>query len=328
MSNTEIVSRTSQYVVGVDIGGTTTTIGLVDRDGHILQTEQLATNSYQHAETYIQDLSNVIHRVIDANVDRTAIRGIGIGAPNANYFTGKIHKASNLPWLNGIPLSVATRKLTDIPVVLNNDANAATIGEMIYGAARGMKDFILITLGTGVGSGIVSNGELVYGKEALAGELGHVIVRPGGRPCACGRRGCLEAYVSASAVAMSAREYLQSSRYKEKSLLSLQQTSQLTAKDVYEAAMKGDELGNRVFEEAGTILGEALANFVAYSNPEAIILFGGLTKAGELLFAPMRKAMQDNLLHIYEDGVQLLCSSLPENEAAILGAAAMGWQAQ
>ena len=321
------ISSTPHYVLGIDIGGTTTIVGLVDRDGHILRREEIATKQYCDADSYVGDLSDCINRIICERGGLNLFRGIGGGAPNANYFTGRIHESANLSWLNDVPLARRISERTNLPVSLNNDANAATIGEMIYGAAKGMRDFILITLGTGVGSGIVSNGELVYGRDGLAGELGHVIVRPQGRPCGCGRRGCLETYTSATAVVRTARELLEDPKFRGGSLLREVEPSELTSKRVYEAATGGDPLALRVFEYTGEMLGEAFANFVAYSNPEAIILFGGLTKAGELLLAPTRKAMQENLLHVYGESTKLLLSLLPENDAAVLGAAAMGWKA-
>ena len=254
------------------------------------------------------------------------IRGIGVGAPNGNYFNGCIEFAPNLPWKGKIPLAQMIQDRVGIPVALTNDANAAAIGEMTYGAARGMKDFIVITLGTGVGSGIVVGGQLVYGHDGFAGELGHMIVRRNGRMCGCGRQGCLETYTSATGVARTAREYL-TIRSDESKLRSLD-IDTITSKDVFDAASVGDALALEIFESTGAILGEACADFVTFSSPEAIIFFGGLTKAGDLLMNPIRHHMEKNILKIYEGKTKLLVSQLKESDAAVLGASALGWEAK
>lgn len=254
------------------------------------------------------------------------IAGIGIGAPNGNYFNGTIEFAPNLPWKGVIPLAQMVREKFNIPVTITNDANAAAIGEMTYGAARGVKDFIMITLGTGVGSGIVINGQMVYGHDGFAGELGHVIVRRGnGRLCGCGRTGCLEAYTSATGVARTAREFLEL-RNDESTLRQLP-IQEITSKDVYDAAVSGDKLSQEIFEYTGTILGEAFADFIAFSSPKMIVLFGGLAKSGELIMRPIREAMEKNLLAIYKGKVKLVLSELKESDAAVLGASALGWEA-
>lgn len=255
------------------------------------------------------------------------IAGIGVGAPNANYFTGNIEAAANLPWKGVIPFAQMLRDKFGIPVSITNDANAAAIGEMTYGAARGIKDFIMITLGTGVGSGIVINGQLVYGHDGNAGELGHVIVRRNnGRLCGCGRTGCLEAYASATGVARTAREFLELRN--DSSVLRQIPIQDITSKDVYDAATSGDKLAQEIFEYTGTILGETFADFVAFSSPKAIILFGGLSKSGELIMRPIREALEKNLLTIYKGKVQVLLSELKESDAAVLGASALGWEAK
>ena len=255
------------------------------------------------------------------------IYGIGVGAPNANYFTGMIEDGVNLPWPTPVPFARMLSDKFGIPVAITNDANAAAIGEMTYGAARGIKDFIMITLGTGVGSGIVINGQMVYGHDGFAGELGHVIVkRNNGRLCGCGRTGCLETYCSATGVARTAREFLELSE--EPSLLREIPVDEITSKDVYDAAMKGDVIANRIFEYTGNILGEALADFTAFSSPEAFVLFGGLAKSGELLLRPLRESMEKNMLSIYKNKVRVLPSELKEADAAILGASALGWEAK
>lgn len=313
------------YVVGIDIGGTNTVFGVVDARGTVLYSSSIKTGKYADIEEYVAALGTGLLQVIDQAGGPDKIKGIGVGAPNGNYFNGCIEFAPNLPWKGKIPLAqLISEKVGGIPVALTNDANAAAIGEMTYGAARGMKDFIVITLGTGVGSGIVINGNLVYGHDGFAGELGHVIVRRNGRQCGCGRQGCLEAYTSATGVARTAREYLEIR--KDESLLREFDPSEITSKDVYDAAMKNDKLALEIFETTGAMLGEAFANFVAFSSPEAIILFGGLTKAGDLIMEPIKRAMEANMLKVYEGKTKVLFSQLKESDAAVLGASALGWE--
>lgn len=313
------------YVVGIDIGGTNTVFGVVDARGTVLYSSSIKTGKYADIEDYVAALGQGLLQVIDQAGGPDKIKGIGVGAPNGNYFNGCIEFAPNLPWKGKIPLAqLISEKVGGIPVALTNDANAAAIGEMTYGAARGMKDFIVITLGTGVGSGIVINGNLVYGHDGFAGELGHVIVRRNGRQCGCGRQGCLEAYTSATGVARTAREYLEIR--KDESLLREFDPSDITSKDVYDAAMKNDKLALEIFETTGAMLGEAFANFVAFSSPEAIILFGGLTKAGDLIMEPIKRAMDANMLKVFEGKTKVLFSQLKESDAAVLGASALGWE--
>jgi glucokinase len=313
------------YVIGIDIGGTNSVYGVVDARGTILYNGSRKTGKYTDVNDYVTSLSEGLKEVIDEAGGPGKIKGIGVGAPNGNYFSGCIEFAPNLPWKGKIPLAqLISDKIYNIPVTLTNDANAAAIGEMTYGAARGMKDFIEITLGTGVGSGIVIGGTLVYGHDGFAGELGHVIVRENGRLCGCERHGCLEAYASAKGVARTARELLVSRT--DKSLLRDLNPETITSKDVFDVAMKGDHLAIEIFEFTGHILGEALANFVAFSSPEAIILFGGLTKAGDLLLNPVRNAMENNMLKVFKGKTKLLVSQLKESDAAILGASALGWE--
>jgi len=252
------------------------------------------------------------------------VKGIGVGVPNGNYFKGTIEFAPNLPWRGVVPLASLIQDAFTLPTVLTNDANAAAIGEMTYGAARGMKDFIMITLGTGLGSGIVVNGQLVYGHDGFAGELGHVIVFPEGRRCGCGRKGCLETYVSATGIVRTIHELLQSRHIP--SLLRDMNPTAITSKTIRDAALKGDALAIEAFEFTGKILGQQLANFVAFSSPEAIILFGGLTRAGDLIFRPTIHAMEENLLQIYKNKIKVLPSELKESDAAILGASALVWE--
>ena len=313
------------YVIGIDLGGTNTAFGIVDARGNILRTSSIKTGKHLDIRDYIKDLGVAIRDLVEIDLTMDKIFGIGIGAPNGTYFNGSIEFAPNLPWKEKIPLAGLLEKELQIPVVLTNDANAAAIGEMTYGAARGMKDFIEITLGTGVGSGIVVGGELVYGHDGFAGEVGHTVIRRNGRTCGCGRQGCLETYTSATGVARTAREYL--SIREDDSLLRDLDPAEITSKDVFDAAMKGDKLAIQIFENTGTILGEALADAVAYTSPEAIILFGGLTHAGDLLLKPTPRAMEENLINIYKGTVKIVFSELKENDAAILGAAAMGWEA-
>lgn len=315
------------YVLGIDIGGTNTVFGIVDARGVVVASSSIKTQKHNNIDDYIDELYTEAMRLIEANDATDKVHGIGIGAPNANYFTGMIEDGVNLPWPTPIPLAKLVSEKFGIPVAITNDANAAAIGEMTYGAARGIKDFIMITLGTGVGSGIVINGQLVYGHDGFAGELGHVIMkRNNGRLCGCGRTGCLEAYCSATGVARTAREFLEI-RNDESSLRELP-IEEITSKDVYEAAVSGDQLAKDVFEYTGKILGEAFADFTVFSSPQAIILFGGLAKSGELLLKPLRNAMEKNMMGIFKGKVKILLSELKEADAAVLGASALGWEAK
>ncbi len=314
------------YVIGIDMGGTNTVFGIVDARGNVVVSSSIKTGAHNDINLYLNDLEKGLNGIIEQVGGKDKIKGIGIGAPNGNYFSGAIEFAPNLPWKGKIPLAQMIEERMDIPVALTNDANAAAIGEMTYGAARGMKDFIVITLGTGVGSGIVVGGQLVYGHDGFAGELGHMIVRRNGRMCGCGRQGCLEAYTSATGVARTAREYL-NIRSEESKLRELDIAS-ITSKDVFDAAMEGDALALEIFESTGALLGEAFADFITFSSPEAIILFGGLTKAGDLLMNPVKHHMERNLLNIYQGKTQLLFSQLKESDAAVLGASALGWEAK
>lgn len=315
------------YVLGIDIGGTNTVFGIVDARGVVIASASIKTAKHNNINDYIDELYTEAMRLLEANDAVDKVHGIGIGAPNANYFTGVIEDGVNLPWPTPIPLAQLVSDKFGIPVAITNDANAAAIGEMTYGAARGLKDFIMITLGTGVGSGIVINGQLVYGHDGFAGELGHVIVkRNNGRLCGCGRTGCLEAYCSATGVARTAREFLEVRT--EPSLLRNLPIEDITSKDVYDAAIAGDKLAKDIFEYTGTILGEAFADFTVFSSPEAIILFGGLAKSGDLLMKPLKNAMEKNMMPIFKGKVKILLSELKEADAAVLGASALGWEAK
>ena len=313
------------YVVGIDIGGTNTVFGVVDARGSILYSGSIKTGKYTDVDEYVSDLATGLKLVIDQAGGPDKIKGVGVGAPNGNFFNGCIEFAPNLPWKGKIPLAqLISEKLDGIPVALTNDANAAAIGEMTYGAARGMKDFIMITLGTGVGSGIVINGQMVYGHDGFAGELGHVIARRDGRLCGCGRKGCLETYCSATGVARTAREFLAART--DASLLRNIPAENITSKDVYDAAVQGDKLAQEIFEFTGNILGEALADAIAFSSPEAIVLFGGLAKSGDYIMKPIQKAIDDNILNIYKGKTKLLVSELKDSDAAVLGASALAWE--
>ncbi len=313
------------YVIGIDMGGTNTAFGIVDARGNVIASSSIKTGKHSKIEDYIDELYTEINRIIVANDAEGKINGIGIGAPNANYFTGVIEDGVNLPWPTPIPLADLISKKFGIPCLITNDANAAAIGEMTYGAARGLKDFIMITLGTGVGSGIVVNGQMVYGHDGFAGELGHVIMkRNNGRVCGCGRTGCLEAYCSATGVARTAREFLEIRD--EDSLLREYDIENITSKDVYDCAVKGDKLALDIFNYTGTILGEALADFVTFSSPEAFVIFGGLTKSGDYIMNPIREAFDKNIMKVFKGKVKILISELKESDAAVLGASALGWE--
>ena len=312
-------------VIGIDIGGTGTKIGIVDARGKILaRDESIATNAYPTFEEYINAINEVIGRLIRITDSEGKIRGIGVGAPDSNFYTGNIEHAFNLPWKGVLPLAKMLSERSGIPVRVTNDANAAAIGEMTYGTAKGMKNFIVITLGTGVGSGIVINGELVYGSDGFAGELGHVTMVRGeeGRLCGCGRKGCLEAYCSATGVVRTAKEMLET--LDTPSLL--RDIKAITSRDVYDAALKGDKIALDVFEYTGKMLGEAIADFVAFSSPEAIILFGGLSRAGNLLLAPLQRSLDRSVLHTFKGKTKIIISQLPDSDAAILGASALAWE--
>lgn len=307
------------------MGGTNTAFGIVDARGNVIASDSIKTAKHSNIDDYIDELYNEITRIMDAVGAEDKINGIGIGAPNANYYTGVIEDGVNLPWPTPIPLADIVTKKFGIPCIITNDANAAAIGEMTYGAARGMKDFIMITLGTGVGSGIVINGQMVYGHDGFAGELGHVTVkRNNGRTCGCGRTGCLEAYCSATGVARTAREFLDIR--KDKSKLRELDPDSITSKDVYDAAMAGDKLAKEIFDYTGTILGEALADFTAFSSPEAFVIFGGLAKSGDLIMKPIQEAYDKNVMSIFRGKAKIIFSQMKEADAAILGASALGWE--
>jgi len=337
------------YVIGVDMGATNTDFGIVDKSGTILFRSSIKTlvnkegKEYAKGEDYVDDLGKAINDLIASNHLQDKVEGIGMGVPNGNMNDGTVKDAANIPWTKGIPvpfpLAASLSKKTGLPCKLTNDANAAAMGEMKYGAAKGLRDFIVITLGTGVGAGIVSNGQLVVGCDGFAGELGHVtVVREHGRICGCGLSGCLETYTSATGVARTAQELLELYPERESILRNIQP---ITSKDVHDAAKAGDSLAIDVFNITGRILGEAFCNFIAFSSPEKIILFGGLAKSGDFLLTPIKKAIEDNILFVYKGKTEVIISNLIDEEkeeetgkdkdinkdkAAILGASALIWE--
>lgn len=315
------------YVIGLDLGGTNSVFGIVDQRGEIKATTAIKTQGYDKVEDYVAASVDALQIIIDQVGGIETIKAMGIGAPNGNYYNGTIEYAPNLAWAHDgiVPLAQMFSDQLGIPVALTNDANAAAIGEMTYGVARGMKNFIMITLGTGVGSGIVVNGQLLYGHDGFAGELGHVIMRrENGRPCGCGRTGCLEAYCSATGVARTAREFL--ANRQDPSLLRELDPEKITSLDVSIAAGKGDALAKEIYEFTGHMLGEACADFAAFSSPEAFIFFGGMAKAGDLIMDPIKKSYDEHVLKIFKGKAQFLVSSLDGASAAVLGASAIGWE--
>ncbi len=316
----------SNYAVGIDIGGTTTKFGIVDREGRILNQDRIPTNAKETVQGFIGDLHEKLRPMIQQAGGVTQFAGIGVGAPNGNYYTGNIEHAANLKWKGIVPLASMIQEKFGMRVKLTNDANAAAAGEQQYGCAKGMKDFITITLGTGVGSGIFIDGKIVLGHDGFAGELGHTIIRPGGRlHKGTGIRGTLESYASATGVRETALEMLEQHPTTE-SALRLIPSEELTSEKVYDCAIKGDKIALDIFQFTGQLLGEALANFVMFSSPEAIVLFGGLTKAGDLILNPTQEAMEANLCQVFKNKVKLVFSNLKEADAAILGASALIWE--
>lgn len=319
-----MVDLSNEFAIGIDIGGTNTKYGIVNHRGEILEKGELKTDDYPKVEAYVDALYDAVSLLIKRHADGGGVKGIGIGAPNGNFYTGTIEYAPNLLWQGIIPLTKLVTAKFGLPSALTNDANAAAVGEMNYGAARGMRDFIMITLGTGVGSGIVANGQLILGHDGFAGELGHTIIRPGGRKhWSTKLDGSLEAYCSATGIVLTAKEMLENT--KQESLLR-KYNDKLDSKIVYECAVKGDKIAQDVYNFTGQILGEALANFIMFSSPEAIVLFGGVIKAGDLIMKPTQEHMEKNLLPIFQNKVKLIFSELKEADAAILGASALVWE--
>ncbi len=322
------VQELKPFVIGLDLGGTNSVFGIVDQRGQVLATNTIKTQTYTTVEDFVAAGVEALKPIVAKVGGISQIKAMGIGAPNGNFYKGTIEFAPNLSWGHEgtVPLAAMFEKHLKIPVGLTNDANAAAIGEMQYGVARGMKNFIMITLGTGVGSGIVINGQVVYGCDGFAGELGHSIFFRGGegRLCGCGRKGCIETYCSATGVARTAREFLKNSD--EVSLLREIKVEDITSLDVSIAAGQGDKLAKRVFDFTGDILGQACADFAAFSSPEAFVFFGGLTKAGDLLMKPLKKSYDAHVLRIFKDKAKFLVSSLDDASAAVLGASAIGWE--
>ena len=319
------------YVIGLDLGGTNAVFGIVDARGEIKATTAIKTQQYDTAESFVEASVDALQPIIEQVGGMEKIKAMGIGAPNGNYYNGTIEIAPNIKWAHDciVPLGqMFSDKLGGIPVAVTNDANAAAIGEMVYGVARGMKNFIVLTLGTGVGSGIVVNGQLVYGSDGFAGELGHVTMVRGeeGRLCGCGRTGCLEAYCSATGVARTARELLE--KTDRPSLLRDMNPEDITSLDVSIAAGKGDELAKEIYEFTGKMLGEACADFATFCSPEAFIFFGGLVKAGDMIMEPIRRSYNNHVMPVYRGKAQFLVSGLDGASAAVLGASAVGWEIQ
>ena len=312
------------YVLGLDMGGTNSVLGVVDARGHVLGRTSIKTQAYRDINDYVNALYEEAQKIIEPLGGMEMVRGIGAGVPNGNFYTGYIQEAMNLPWQT-VPFAQLVSERFGLPCRITNDANAAAMGEMTYGAAKGMKNFIMITLGTGVGSGIVIDGNVVYGHDGFAGELGHTCAVRGenARPCNCGKIGCLEAYASATGVARTAKEILTSTT--KETVLRQLDVDNITSKDVYDAAEQGDEVAKEIFEFTGTILGQQLADFIAFSAPEAIVLFGGLTKSGDWIKRPIEEAMNKNVLPLWKNKVKVLFSDLKEADAAVLGASALAW---
>jgi glucokinase len=314
---------TKPYVIGLDLGGTNSVFGIVDARGNIVATTAIKTQAYPDFDDYVKASKEALMPIIDTVGGIDKIKALGIGAPNGNYYNGTIEYAANLKWQGVVPIAKKFEEALGVPVIVTNDANAAAVGEFTYGVARGMKNFIMITLGTGVGSGIYVNGQLVLGCDGLAGELGHLTVVPHGRTCGCGRIGCLETYCSATGVARTAREMLD--KRDTPSLLRDMPAKDITSYDVYKAAVAGDELAKEIFEITGEMLGEACANFALFCSPEAFIFMGGLTKAGDLLMKPLQKSYDEHVISVYKGKAKLMLSGLKDSETAVLGASALGW---
>jgi len=319
-------TENKKFAIGIDIGGTSTKFGIVDPEGNIIDQDRIPTASEKPVNIFVDELYKKLYPMIESVGGNSAIAGIGMGAPNGNVYTGNIEYAANLHWKGIVPIAHLISEKFDLKTTLTNDANAAAVGEMMYGAAKGMKHFITITLGTGVGSGIVIDGKMVVGHDGFAGELGHTIVRYDGRlHKSTGSRGCLEAYASATGVRQTAIEFL-AEKPNAPSLLRNFKEEEITSQTVYECAVQGDAIAKEIFDFTGEILGEALANFIMFSSPQAIILFGGLTKAGSFIMNPTKEAMEKNLYQVFKNKVQLVFSNLKESDAAILGASALVWE--
>lgn len=311
-------------VIGLDLGGTNSVFGIVDRNGEIIATTSIKTQAFQEVEAYVDECVKAVMQIVDQVGGIEKIHAMGIGAPCGNYYKGTIEHAANLVWAKGIvPLADMFAEKLGIPVAVTNDANAAAMGEMKYGVAVGMDNFVELTLGTGVGSGIVANGQLIYGCDGFAGELGHMVVEPEGRPCGCGRKGCLETYCSATGVVRTTVAMLEEST--EPTSLREIPTAEITSYEVYKAAMAGDAMAQEVFRQTGRRIGIACANISTFLSPEAFIFFGGLAQAGEILFRPIEEAYNEHVLSLYKGKAKFLMSGLDGAKAAILGSSALAW---
>ena len=312
-------------VIGLDLGGTNSVFGIIDREGKVLTTTSIKTQGYQNVESYVEDSVKSVMQIVEQVGGMEKIHAMGIGAPGGKYYHGTSEQAANLAWAKGVvPLADMFAIRLNIPVAITNDANAAAMGEMIYGEAVGMKNFVELTLGTGVGSGIVANGQLIYGCDGFAGELGHMVVEPEGRPCGCGRKGCLETYCSATGVVRTTVAMLEEST--EPTSLRDIPREELSSYEVYKAAMAGDAMAKEVFRQTGRRIGVACANIATFLSPEAFIFFGGLAQAGDLLFHPMEEAYNENVLSLYKGKAKFLKSGLDGAKAAVLGASAIAWK--
>ena len=312
-------------VIGLDLGGTNSVFGIIDREGKVLTTTSIKTQGYQNVESYVEDSVKSVMQIVEQVGGMEKINAMGIGAPGGNYYNGTIEQAANLAWAKGVvPLADMFASRLNIPVAITNDANAAAMGEMIYGEAVGMKNFVELTLGTGVGSGIIANGQLIYGCDGFAGEIGHMVVEPEGRPCGCGRKGCLETYCSATGVVRTTVAMLEEST--EPTSLRDIPREELSSYEVYKAAMAGDAMAKEVFRQTGRRIGVACANIATFLSPEAFIFFGGLAQAGDLLFHPMEEAYNENVLSLYKGKAKFLKSGLDGAKAAVLGASAIAWE--
>ena len=312
-----------ELALGIDIGGTNIVCGVVDKKGNLIAEGSCSMADFNTPDEMMKSISDKYKEMLSTLKKDQKIIGIGIGAPNGNFYNGCIEDAPNLKWKGKIPLVKLFKKYFKLPIYLNNDANAAALGEMIYGGARKMQDFIVITIGTGLGSGIVANGKLIYVHDGFAGELGHTTYQPGGRKCGCGRKGCLETYVSSSGLVKTTIELLEKNN--SKSLLRKLNINKISPLDIQAAAINGDKLAINAYEITGKILGEKLADAVAVTSPEAIFLFGGISHSGNLLMQPTKKALEENLLAVFKNKVKILQSELLDKNAAVLGAAAMVW---
>jgi len=314
-----------KYAIGIDIGGTNTKFGITDKTGKIYAQDRIKTKGFAEAKDYVAAVHDALEAIIPDHISQSDIIGIGVGAPNANFHDGTIVNAPNLEWKGIVPLAEYFNQQFDLKTILTNDANAAALGEMTYGNAKQLKDFVVLTVGTGLGSGIVINGEIVYGYHGFAGELGHTLVSYNGRHCACGKQGCLETYVSATGIRRTVYKLL--ADYNEPSVLRSISFDELSTKTITEAAKKGDKIAIEAFKYTGRVLGMKLSDFVVHTDPQAIFLLGGLSKAGKYLFEPARENLEKFLMPMFKGRkVRLMPSGLKDDDAPILGASSLAWK--